>query len=99
MGVFQASIKEAMQSLRDEIKSVKKKTSQAELDQISASDPKPGPSKQPNDLPSYPNTPPDIQTLDKSMETDYLWACLTTTVWCECSVGDRIGSKQIGSEL
>ena len=45
MGVLQVSIMEAMQSLR-------------EVDQISASDPKPGPSEQPDDLPSYPNTQP-----------------------------------------
>ena len=52
---------EAMQSLRDKIKSVKK-SSEAEVDQISTSDPRPGPSKQPDDLPSYLTTQPNIQT-------------------------------------
>ena len=50
---------EAMQSLRDEIKTIKI-SSEAEVDQISASDPKPGTSKQNDDLPSHPNTQPNI---------------------------------------
>ena len=63
MGVFQATIMEAMQSFRNEIKSVKKTTSkEMEVDQISTSDPKPGPSKESDDLPSYPNTQPNIRT-------------------------------------
>ena len=61
MGVFQASMLEAMQSLRDEFKAVKD-SSEAGVDQISASDPKPGTSKQTDDLPSHPNTQPNIQT-------------------------------------
>ena len=53
---------EAMHSLRDEIKHVKTTTSEAEVDQISASDPRPGPSKQPINLPSYRNTQPNTQS-------------------------------------
>ena len=71
MGVFQTLIVEAMQSLRDEIKSVKKTTSKAEVGQISISDLKPGPSKQSDDLPSYLNIQPSIQTSDEPMETDF----------------------------
>ena len=56
MGVFQASIMESLQSLRDKIKSVKKTNSEAGVDQISAADLKPGLSKQPYDLPISPNT-------------------------------------------
>ena len=59
-----------MQSLRDESKSVKKTTSKAEVDQIYASDSKPGPSKQPDDLTSYLKTQPNIRTSDEPMETD-----------------------------
>ena len=61
IGVFQAWIMEALQSLRDEIKSVKKTTAEPEVDQISISYPKPGPSKQLDDLPISPNTQPNIQ--------------------------------------
>ena len=60
MGGFQASIMEAMQSLRDEIKSVKKTNLEVGVDQTPSSDPKPGPSKQPDDLPISPNTQPNI---------------------------------------
>ena len=55
MGVFQASMLEAMQSLRDWFKTMKK-SSELGVDQISASDPKPGTSKQNDDLPSNLNT-------------------------------------------
>ena len=51
---------EAMQSLRDKIKSVKK-TSEAGVDQISTSDPKPGTSKQTDDLPPHPNIQPNTR--------------------------------------
>ena len=47
MGVFQASMLEAMKSLRDEIQSMKK-ASEAEVDKTSASLSKAGPSKQPD---------------------------------------------------
>ena len=73
MGVFQASMLEAMQSLRDKITSVKK-SSEAGVDQISASDPKPGTSKQTDDLPSHPNTQSNIKTsehMDEPMNTDF----------------------------
>ena len=56
-----------MQSLRDKIKSVKK-SSEAEVDQISTSDPKPGTSKQTGDLPSHRNTQPNIQTSEHTDE-------------------------------
>ena len=77
MGVFQASVMEAMQSVRDKIKSVKK-SSEAGVDEISSSDPKPGTSKQTDDLPFHLNTQPNtqlnIQTsehTDEPMETDF----------------------------
>ena len=47
MGVFQASMLEAMKSLRDEMQSMKK-ASEAEVDKTSASLSKAGPSKQPD---------------------------------------------------
>ena len=72
MGVFQASMLEAMQSLRDKFKTIKK-SSEVGVDQISTSDPKPGTSKQNDDLPSHPNTQPNIQAseqMDEPMKTD-----------------------------
>ena len=44
------------------------------MDQISISDPKPGTSKQTDDLPSHPNTQPNVKTsehTDEPMETDF----------------------------
>ena len=66
-GVFQASMLEAMQSLRDEIKSVKKSL-EAWVDQISASDLKFGTSKQTDDLPPHPNTQPNIKASEHTDE-------------------------------
>ena len=97
MGVFQASIMEAMQSLRVEIKSVTKAPSKAEVDQIFASDPKPSPSKQPDDLPSYPNTQPNIQTLDEPMETDFCGPALPPQF--SENVQSKLGSYPNRSEL
>ena len=54
MGAFQASMLEAMKSLRDEMQSIKKSAKEVELDQSSTSASKPGPSKQSDNLP--PNT-------------------------------------------
>ena len=54
MGVFQASMLEAMQSLRDKFKTIEK-ASQAGVDQTSASNSKPGTSKQSDDLSSLQN--------------------------------------------
>ena len=58
MGVFQASMLEAMKSLRDEMQSMKKSAKTVELDQSFTSASKPGPSKQSDKLPpnSAPNT-------------------------------------------
>ena len=50
---------ETLQSLRDEIKAVKKTNSKVGVDHISALDPKPGPSKQPEDLPISLNNQPN----------------------------------------
>ena len=62
---------ESLQYLRDEFKFVKKSNSEAGLDLISASDLKPGPSKQ-SDLQISPNTnQPNTQASDKPMETDF----------------------------
>ena len=72
---------ETLQSLRDTIQSVKKSNSEAGLGQISASDPKPGPSKQSNDLPVSRNTQsntnqPNIRTSDEPTKTDFCWPAL-----------------------
>ena len=72
MGVFQASMLEATLSLRDDFKTWM-------VDQISASDPKPGTTKQNDDLPSHPNTRLNIHAskhTDKPMETDFCWPAL-----------------------
>ena len=53
MGVFQATMLETMQSLRDECKSMKK-ASKVGVDEIPTSNQKSGTSKQ-DDLPSNPN--------------------------------------------
>ena len=55
MGMFHASIMEAMKCLRDEIKSVKNTALEGEVDQISTSTLKPGTSKQ-IDLSLSPST-------------------------------------------
>ena len=87
---------EAMQSLRNEIKSVKKTTSEAEINQISASDPKPGPSKQSDLLPLSPNiqlnSQPNTQTSDEPMDTEF----------CGPSLPPQFGQRfqsEIGSDL
>ena len=54
---------EAMQSFRDDFKTLKK-ASEAGIDQISASNPKPGTSKQNDDLSSNPNPNPNTQQLN-----------------------------------
>ena len=59
---------ETLQSLRDEIKSVKKQNSKEGMDQISASDLKPGPSKQPTSS----NTQPNNNQLN-TRTSDYPW--------------------------
>ena len=59
MGVFQASMLEAMKFLREEMQSMKK-ASEAEVDKTSASTSKAGPSKQSFDLPD----PTPIRTLE-----------------------------------
>ena len=58
MGAFQASMLEAMKSLRDEMQSIKKSAKEVELDQSSTSASKPGPSKQSDKL--HPNTAPNL---------------------------------------
>ena len=68
MGVFQASMLEAMKSLQDEFQSLKE-TSKGEVDQTSAAS-KPGTSKQPENLDP---TPPRIQSssrADEAMDVD-----------------------------
>ena len=79
-----------MQSLRDEFKTMKK-SSEAGLDQISASDPKPRTSKQNDDLPCHPNTQPNIQAsehTDEPMRQTSGGPALP--VRTKCSVLDRI---------
>ena len=60
MGVFQASMLEAMQSLREEFKTMKK-ASEMGVDQIPASNAKPGTSKHNDDFPSNPSRNLNIQ--------------------------------------
>ena len=68
MGFFQASILEAMKSLRDKMQSMKQ-ASKVVVDQISASVSKAGPSKQP-DLFTHPITRPSDHLDVQPMETD-----------------------------
>ena len=69
-GAFQASMLEAMKSLRDEMQSMKKSGKEVELDQSSTSASKPGPSKQSDNLP--PNSAPNTHSehTDEAMELD-----------------------------
>ena len=71
MGSFQASMVEAMKSLRDEIQSIEMSAKEVELDQNSTSASKPGPSTQPDNFPlnTAPNTLHSEHT-DEAMELD-----------------------------
>ena len=96
MGVFQASIMETLQSLRDKNKSVKNPNSGVGVDQISTSDPKPGLSKQP-DLQKSPST--NVQsnkTSNKPMETDSIGPSLPPQFVhrFECQIPSDPNSKQ-----
>ena len=64
MGVFQASMLEAMKSLREEMQCMKK-ASEVEVDKTSISTSKSGPSKQSVEL-SDPNIQPNPRTSDHS---------------------------------
>ena len=64
MGVFQASMLEAMKSLTEEMQSVKK-ASEVEVDKTSTSISKAGPTKQSVELPD-PNTHPNLWMSDHS---------------------------------
>ena len=68
MRVFQASMLEAMKSLREEMQ-VMKEASEAEVDKTSASTSKAGPSKQ-SDLIIYPNPRASDHSDAQLMETD-----------------------------
>ena len=74
MGVFQASMLEAMKSLRDEILSLKK-ASKSDVVQTSNSTkagPKPGPSNQPDPIPTRTSIPRASNHSDvQPMETDF----------------------------
>ena len=79
MGVFQASMLEAMKSLREKMQSMKK-ASKAEVDKTSASISKAGPSKQSVEI-SDPNNQPNSRTSDHSdaqqpMEADFCGSSL-----------------------
>ena len=71
MGVFQASMLEAMKSLRDEMQSMKK-ASQAEVDKTSASLSKAGPSKEPDPTMTRTSHPTRASALSDAqpMDTD-----------------------------
>ena len=70
MGAFQASMLEAMKSLRDEMQSIKKSAKEVELDQSSTSASKPGPSKQSDNLPPNPPLNTQSKCTDEAMELD-----------------------------
>ena len=93
MGVFQASMLEAMKSLREEMQPVKK-ASEAEVDMTSVSTSKAGPSKQSVEI-SDPNIQPNPRTSDhldaRPMETDFCGASLPP--WFGQSVQSEHGSK------
>ena len=69
MGVFQASMLEAMKSLREEMQSMKK-ASEAEVDKTSTSTSKAGPSNQ-SDLIIHPNPRASDHSDAQPMETDF----------------------------
>ena len=73
MGVFQASMLEAMQSLRHDFQSFKKTCSkpEVEMDQTSASASKPGQSKQAVNLDPTPPRPRPTSHTVEDMEVDY----------------------------
>ena len=97
MGVFEVSIMETLQSLRDKIKSVKKHNSEVGVDQISPSaNPKPGPSKQP-DLQKSPSTShTNTKPLDKPMETDFVGPHLPPQFvqWFKSEIPSDVNSEQ-----
>ena len=70
MGAFQASMLEAMKSLRDEMQSIRMSAKEVDLDQSSTYASKPGPSKQSDNLltNNAPNTQPE--STDEAMEFD-----------------------------
>ena len=70
MGSFQASMLEAMKSLRDEMQSIKKSAKEVELDQSSTSALKPGPSKQYDNFPPNPAPSTQSKRTDEAMELD-----------------------------
>ena len=85
IGVFQASMLEAMKSLREEMQSMKK-ASEAEVDETFASPSKAGPSKQSVEL-SGPNIHPNPPT------SDYLDAQPMETDFCGPSLPPRFGQS------
>ena len=70
MGAFQASMLEAMKSLRDKMQSIKKSAKEVELGQSSTSASKPGPSKQSDNLPPNPALNTHSERTDEAMELD-----------------------------
>ena len=63
---------ETLQSLRVKIESVEKPNSKAGVNHISASDPKPGPSKQPDLQKSLSTNHPSTKPLYEPMETYFV---------------------------
>ena len=70
MGIFQANMLEAMKSLREDFQKWTQKSSQVEVDQISASASKPGPSNTVPLDPSNPRPRPTTHSVE-SMEVEY----------------------------
>ena len=69
MGVFQASMLEAMKSLQDEFQSLKE-TSKGEMNQTSSAS-KPGTSKQPENLDPTPPRTQSSSRADEAMDVDF----------------------------
>ena len=94
MGVFQASMLEAMKSLRDKFQSFKKTSKEVEVDQTSASASKSGTSKQTENLDPTPlRTQPSSHT-DEAMEVDLYGPPLPPRLRDDHSMHDTLGSVQ-----
>ena len=92
MGVFQASMLEAFQSLRDKFMSFKKTPKQPEVDQTSTSVSKPGLSNQAAILDPPPPRPPQTTSQPvEDMEVEY-GPSLPPGLGADHQVSERIGS-------
>ena len=89
MGVFQASMLEAMKSLQDEMHSMKK-ASETEVDKTTAPVSKAGPSKQPDPTPLASD--PTICSVGCSTNGHgHLWSSTSSKDFSKCPVRPRLG--------